>query len=393
MKNSLFENENDRRIKRYYLMIELKKIKSYINSKGKKTFWYNIIWILKEDNVNKEEEILMSASYEIHNENEFKILIRSIIIGLILINGNSEIILGINENIKKLIKEFIFNTSNRKKIDSDYYIELLYIEDFMRKNGINIIEEINEEEAIIMKDIKKRMEQILEKDLKEKKMRYKIEIIENALLINEYNLIWKKNIITGGFRNWRKKVSMALWKNEILNSNKLNDLFILNFKKEFDWRTTLEFISNQERSIVLPGKSRIWEMLRGVFNERFNHLTKSKEELMIIKECWNFIYKEIKTRIWLIRCEEVARLEKLKGIQKQDLRKKKRRREPDQQEGEAEDENTENKKTYKKDKKKQKKEFDKKINIVTRDRLIGAVTDGNNIEYNWDLTPKSTDLI
>ncbi|PKY28667.1 hypothetical protein RhiirB3_444947, partial [Rhizophagus irregularis] len=245
MKNSLFENENDRRIKRYYLMIELKKIKSYINSKGKKTFWYNIIWILKEDNVNKEEEILMSASYEIHNENEFKILIRSIIIGLILINGNSEIILGINENIKKLIKEFIFNTSNRKKIDSDYYIELLYIEDFMRKNGINIIEEINEEEAIIMKDIKKRMEQILEKDLKEKKMRYKIEIIENALLINEYNLIWKKNIITGGFRNWRKKVSMALWKNEILNSNKLNDLFILNFKKEFDWRTTLEFISNR----------------------------------------------------------------------------------------------------------------------------------------------------
>ncbi|PKC53256.1 hypothetical protein RhiirA1_479675 [Rhizophagus irregularis] len=134
-------------------------------------------------------------------------------------------------------------------------------------------------------------------------------------------------------------------------------------------------------------------MLRGVFNDRFNHLTKSKEELMIIKECWNFIYKEFKTRIWLIRCEEVARLEKLKGIQKQDLRKKKRRREQDQREGDSEDENTENKKTNKKDKKKQKKEFDKKINIVTRDRLIGAVTDGNNIEYNWDLTPKSTDLV
>ncbi|GBC14484.2 hypothetical protein GLOIN_2v1478197 [Rhizophagus irregularis DAOM 181602=DAOM 197198] len=501
MKNSLFENENDRRAKRYYLMIELKKIKSHTNSKGKRAFWYNIIWILKENNVNKEEEILMSASYEIFNENEFKILIRSIIIGLILINSNSEIVLGINKNVKKLIKEFITNTSNRKKIDNDYYIELLYIEDFMTKNDINIVEEINEEEVITMKGIKKRMDQILGKDLKEKKMRYKIEIIENALLINEYNLIWRKNIITGGFRNWRKKVSMALWKNEILNSNKLNDLFIFNFKKEFDWRTTLEFISNrttftkrqcssedtnersyriknllkdlptyetlckrdvdtlennkcircdeneietwdhiwicndneatldeilresiskfeehlnkngrseditilrnhninivtilEERSHILIGKSRIWEMLRGVFNDRFNHLTKIKEELMIIKECWNFIYKEFKTRIWLIRCEEVARLEKLKGIQKQDLRKKKRRREQDQQEGDSE-ENTENKKTNKKDKKKQKKEFDKKINIVTRDRLIGVITDGNNIEYNWDLIPKITDLV
>uniref|UniRef100_U9SPA9 Uncharacterized protein n=1 Tax=Rhizophagus irregularis (strain DAOM 181602 / DAOM 197198 / MUCL 43194) TaxID=747089 RepID=U9SPA9_RHIID len=60
--DSLFENENDRRAKRYYLMIELKKIKSHTNS--------------KENNVNKEEEILMSASYEIFNENEFKILIR-----------------------------------------------------------------------------------------------------------------------------------------------------------------------------------------------------------------------------------------------------------------------------------------------------------------------------
>ncbi|CAB4424719.1 unnamed protein product [Rhizophagus irregularis] len=465
MKNSLTENETGEKVKRYYLMIELKKIKSSINANGKRAFWYNIIWILKEDNANKEEEILMSASYEICNENEFKILIRSIIIGLILINGNSEIILGINENIKKLIKEFIFNTSNRKKIDNDYYIELLYIEDFMIKNEIIMVDETNEEETVVIKDIRKRMEQILKKDLKEKKMRYKIEIIENALLINEYNLIWRKNIITGGFRKWRKKVSMAIWKNEILNSNKLNDLFIRNFMKEFDWRTTLEFISNrttftkrqcssidtkersyriknllkdlptyevlckrevevlenstcircdtneeetwdhvwicndneatldeilresiskfeefldknrrledvlilrnhninivtilEERSNILIGKSRIWEMLRGVFNDRFNHITKVKEELAIIKECWNFIYNEYKNRIWLIRCEEIARLEKLKGIQKQDLKKKKkRRREQDIREEDVEDENIENKKTNKKDKKNKKR--------------------------------------
>ncbi|PKY60175.1 hypothetical protein RhiirA4_430933 [Rhizophagus irregularis] len=457
MKNSLSEYETEERPKRYYLMIDLKKIKSSTNDIGKRVFWYNIIWILKEDNINKEEEILMSASYEICNENEFKIFIRSIIIGLILINGNSEIILGINEKIKKLIKEFIFNTSNRKKIDNDYYIELLYIENFLIKNDIVIVDENNEEESIVIQDIRKRMEKILQRDLKDKKMRYKIEIVENALLINEYNLIWRNHIITGGFRKWRKKVSMAIWKNEILNSNKLNDLFMLNFMKEFDWRTTLEFISNrttftkrqcssidtkersyriknllkdiptydtlykrdvnvlenntcircdtneeetwdhvwicndneatldeilresiskfeeylhknrrsedvtilrnyninfvtilEERSNILIGKSRIWEMLRGVFNDRFNHITKVKEELAVIKECWNFTYNEYKNRIWLFRCEEVARLEKLKGIQKQDLRKGKRKNQ-DARDGDAEEENIENKKTNKKE--------------------------------------------
>ncbi|PKY33552.1 hypothetical protein RhiirB3_394891 [Rhizophagus irregularis] len=193
----------------------------------------------------------------------------------------------------------------------------------------------------------------------------------------------EKNIIAGGFRKWRKKVSMAMWKNETLNGNKLNDLFMYNFKKEFDWRTTLEFISNrttftkrqcslkdtkersyriknllkelptyetlykrnvncidaetwdhiwccedneatldeivresihkyeeylnkndrkedimilrnhnvnfitilEERSNILLGKSRIWELLRGVFNDRFNKLTNIKEEQIIIKEC------------------------------------------------------------------------------------------------------------
>ncbi|PKY55294.1 hypothetical protein RhiirA4_474639 [Rhizophagus irregularis] len=88
------------------------------------------------------------------NENEERVK-RSIIIGLILINGNSEIVLGINENIKNLIKDFIFNTSNRKKIDNDYYIELLYIEDFMTNNDIIIVDENNEEETIIIKGIKK----------------------------------------------------------------------------------------------------------------------------------------------------------------------------------------------------------------------------------------------
>jgi hypothetical protein len=40
-----------------------------------------------------------------------------------------------------------------------------------------------------MKEFKEKMRNILEKKAKEKKVNYKIEIMENALLINEYNLI------------------------------------------------------------------------------------------------------------------------------------------------------------------------------------------------------------
>ncbi|RGB27448.1 hypothetical protein C1646_769094 [Rhizophagus diaphanus] len=36
------------------------------------------------------------------------------------------------------------------------------------------------------------------------------------------------------FRKWRK----------ILNSEKLDDLLMYNFKKEFDWQSTLEYVSN-----------------------------------------------------------------------------------------------------------------------------------------------------
>ncbi|PKY36944.1 hypothetical protein RhiirB3_460816 [Rhizophagus irregularis] len=62
--------------------------------------------------------------------------------------------------------------------------------------------------------------------------------------------------------------------------------------------------------------------------------------------------------IWQPRCDEIARLEQIIGIQKQDLKRKRK-----QELNEEED--------------------------ITRDRLIGSITDGINIEYIWDLTTKT----
>jgi hypothetical protein len=96
-----------------------------------------------------------------------------------------------------------------------------------------------------MKDLRKMVREILNDKEIIKTIKNNFEIVDKALMINEYNLYWNQRIITGGYRGWRKKVTNAIWKNEILNSNMLDDLFMYNHKKEFDWQTTLEFISNR----------------------------------------------------------------------------------------------------------------------------------------------------
>lgn len=46
-------------------------------------------------------------------------------------------------------------------------------------------------------------------------------------MVNEFNLYWKRILIAGNYGGWRKKCTEAVWKNEILNSGKLEDLFYL----------------------------------------------------------------------------------------------------------------------------------------------------------------------
>ncbi|UZO26744.1 uncharacterized protein OCT59_018958 [Rhizophagus irregularis] len=74
---------------------------------------------------------------------------------------------------------------------------------------------------------------------------YKMKFIDEVMSFDEFNLYWKKILISGGLRAWRKKCSELIWKNEMLNSSKVEDLFYYNYKDEFDWNKTLQFISNR----------------------------------------------------------------------------------------------------------------------------------------------------
>jgi hypothetical protein len=85
----------------------------------------------------------------------------------------------------------------------------------------------------------------------------------------------------------------------------------------------------EQPSVVLRGKSRIWEILRGVYNDNFNKSTNKKEEEMVIKNLWNFVYEEFKQGIWIPRCDEINEIERKEGIQKTDLRKRKEKSDDD----------------------------------------------------------------
>ncbi|PKY23268.1 hypothetical protein RhiirB3_437422 [Rhizophagus irregularis] len=130
--------------------------------------------------------------------------------------------------------------------------------------------------------------------------------------------------------------------------------------------------------------NRAWEIVRGVYNTNFNKLSNKKESKEVVKKLWNFIYEEIKRRIWIKRCEDIAELEKKEGLEKMILKKRKIK--------EISEERTNvNKCNNKIKKQKREKNNNKIISLVTLDKMKGEVTevtDGNNINNRWDLIPK-----
>jgi hypothetical protein len=66
----------------------------------------------------------------------------------------------------------------------------------------------------------------------------------------------------------------------------------------------------------LLGKTREWELLRGIFNNRFNKIINNKEERKEIFDLWVYSYEQLKNKIWIKRCDEVIEMERKRGIEK-----------------------------------------------------------------------------
>ncbi|PKY32131.1 hypothetical protein RhiirB3_450104 [Rhizophagus irregularis] len=93
------------------------------------------------------------------------------------------------------------------------------------------------------------------------------------------------------------------------------------------------------QSDILLGYSRIWELLRGVYNRKFDEISKKKVYKNVIEHLWGFCYDKYRTRIWVKRCDEVAEIEK---------------------------------------------DREKLVKLVTRNNLLDDVTNGRSFKNNWE---------
>jgi hypothetical protein len=494
IKNSIIKRNNyEEQKNEIHLIVNTLKQKKINWLGGKKEFEYRINWIIREKLEEGANEINIIADYKTRNEKENSIIIRSVILGLILLDRNYKIKLGVDRKVKRLIKDFIENLSNRRRIDEEYYIELLFLESLIKKFKLQIIGS-NEYEDEFYNDLNKKFkEKVIY--MNEKKI-YKFETLEEGLKTNEFNLYWKKNLILGEYRQWRKKCTDAIWKNEILNSSKIEDLFMKNYKDEINWTTSLKFISNknkfsfwqcgiddtreraykvknlvkdlptykvlyergvngienglclrcelmeedwehiwncekneknvreiiewaieefesllvmeqklnevkilreinipfikilQENSEIVIGKSKEWELLRGVYNNNLNKIAKEKSSRSVIEDLWNFCYEKIKKEIWIKRCEEVIMKEKEKGIFTLDKRKRIEltKKEDNLVDGLKIKQNNIKNKKHEENKKKE-KNIGKRIKLVTRDKILDRVTANSSIE-GWSTIVK-----
>lgn len=85
-----------------------------------------------------------------------------------------------------------------------------------------------------------------------------------------------------------------------------------------------------------------------MYNNNINKIWKTKKEKELVIELWETLYLNIRTKIWLHRCNEVIEEEKKKGITKRD---KKLYNENKRKKDESEVEKNEIHETYRKNQK------------------------------------------
>ncbi|PKC05914.1 hypothetical protein RhiirA5_420305 [Rhizophagus irregularis] len=173
---------------------------------------------------------------------------------------------------------------------------------------------------------------------------FTMKYIDEVMYFDDLNLYWKKHLIPGGLRALRKSILY-------------------------------------EKSEVLIGKEKYWELIRRVYNCKFNTISKDKDEKEMMNELWMFCFDALKKEFWIKRCNEVNEIEQSLGIKKSDKRVRKLKA----KDIESEDKNLENqKKKLKIDAKYKKRENN--IKLVTKNRIISRFTEGKDTK-SWNLMP------
>ncbi|PKY27072.1 hypothetical protein RhiirB3_442641 [Rhizophagus irregularis] len=184
--NSLIEEERKgARREEIFLIVESLKLRNRMEENGKRSYEYILKILIRNEFSSDKEELKFSVRYDDKIENEFKVILRGIILGMLL-------------NINGWGKRCRFRKKYMEKMN------IKFIEgDFLLLSSLDKIRLKLREELINEKSVK---------DLKVFAMKY----IDEAMSFNDFNLYWKKFLIPGRLRAWRKKCSELIWKNEML---------------------------------------------------------------------------------------------------------------------------------------------------------------------------------
>ncbi|PKY33618.1 hypothetical protein RhiirB3_452668 [Rhizophagus irregularis] len=84
------------------------------------------------------------------------------------------------------------------------------------------------------------------------------------------------------------------------------------------FKYSIQYINNR-KSITNYG---IRELTKGIFNNELYKLCNSKQERQLLEEIWENCYLNIRSGIWLQRCEKANEIDKRKGVTKNDKKRK-----------------------------------------------------------------------
>jgi hypothetical protein len=89
LKNSLIEEERKgARREEIFLIVESLKLRNRMEENGKRSYEYILKILIRKEFSSDKEELKFSVRYDDKIENEFKVILRGIILGMLLnING------------------------------------------------------------------------------------------------------------------------------------------------------------------------------------------------------------------------------------------------------------------------------------------------------------------
>ncbi|RGB41190.1 hypothetical protein C1646_752452 [Rhizophagus diaphanus] len=289
------------------------------------------------DEIIKDDQDFIDILKNITNEDEFKILIRCYNSKILLIEKGSDILLGIDEKVRKCLEYFMKNlrrgfeiryTHSKLENIKEEKRKIRKFSELMKKENfetyeIDFIDEARKIEDLFYFNFENKFDWVKTLNFIILYQRGVNEIVDAMCPrcnneIEDWYHVWKCE---------RNEVELeeilyeaiAEYEEILMSDDKKEEVEILrNIKINF-----YEIMLTQ--SDILLGYSRIWELLRGVYNEKFDETSKKKEYKNVIEHLWSFCYDKYRTRIWVKRCDEVAEIEKDRGIDLKDKRKRKKK--------------------------------------------------------------------